>query len=41
AAGAAGAARALEILRGEMERTLGLIGCARMDEVDARYVGRG
>jgi (S)-mandelate dehydrogenase len=41
AAGAPGAARALEILRSEMERTLGLIGCARMAEVDARYVGRG
>lgn len=41
AAGAPGAARALEILRSEMERTLGLIGCARMAEVDARFVGRG
>ena len=41
AAGAPGAARALEILRSEMERTLGLIGCARMVEVDARFVGRG
>jgi (S)-mandelate dehydrogenase len=41
AAGAVGAARALEILRSEMERTLGLIGCARMVEVDARFVGRG
>ena len=35
------AARALEIVRSEMERTLGLIGCARMAEVDARFVGRG
>ena len=41
AAGAPGAARALEIVRSEMERTLGLIGCARMAEVDARFVGRG
>lgn len=41
AAGAPGAARALEILRSEMERTLGLIGCARMVEVEARFVGRG
>lgn len=41
AAGAPGAASALEILRSEMERTLGLIGCARMAEVDARFVGRG
>lgn len=40
AAGGAGAARALEILRSEMERTLGLIGCAQMSAVDARYVGR-
>ena len=32
---------AVEILRSEMERTLGLIGCARMAEVDARFVGRG
>lgn len=41
AAGAAGAARALEILHSEMERTLGLIGCVRMAEVDDRFVGRG
>jgi (S)-mandelate dehydrogenase len=41
AARAAGAARAMEILRSEMVRTLGLIGCARMDAVDARFVGRG
>ena len=41
AAGAAGTARALEILRAEMERTLGLIGCARMDAVDAAYLDQG
>ena len=41
AAGSAGAAWGLDILRSEMERTLGLIGCARMREVDARFVGRG
>ncbi|MDG3064300.1 alpha-hydroxy acid oxidase [Thauera mechernichensis] len=41
AAGHGGAARAVEILRSEMARTLGLIGCAQMREVDGRYVGRG
>ena len=38
AAGHAGAARAVEILRSEMERTLGLIGCAQMREVDGCFV---
>jgi (S)-mandelate dehydrogenase len=41
AAGALGAVRALEILRSEMARTLGLIGCAQMRAVDGRFVGRG
>ncbi len=38
AGGRAGAARAIEILRSEMERTLGLIGCPRMRNVAAEVV---
>ena len=39
AAGGPGAGRALEILRAEMARTLGLIGCPQMAAVDTRFVG--
>ncbi|MBS0551310.1 MAG: alpha-hydroxy-acid oxidizing protein, partial [Proteobacteria bacterium] len=38
AGGRAGATRAIEILRSEMERTLGLIGCPRMRDVTAEFV---
>lgn len=38
AGGRVGAARALEILRGEMDRTLGLLGCCSLDEVDGERV---
>ncbi|MFC5770199.1 alpha-hydroxy acid oxidase [Thauera sinica] len=40
AAGKAGAARAIGILRSEMERTLGLIGCPAMADVTAEWVRR-
>lgn len=35
AGGRAGAGRALDILRSEMDRTLGLLGCSKLDEVGA------
>ena len=38
AAGQAGVARALEILRTDMERTLKLLGCASIDALDGSYV---
>jgi len=38
AAGGAGVARALEILRADMERTLKLLGCASITELDRSFV---
>jgi L-lactate dehydrogenase (cytochrome) len=38
AAGHAGVARALEILREDVERTLRLLGCASVAQLDASYV---
>ena len=38
AAGEAGVARALEILRADLERTLKLLGCASVAELDRSYV---
>jgi isopentenyl diphosphate isomerase/L-lactate dehydrogenase-like FMN-dependent dehydrogenase len=38
AAGQAGVARALEILRTDVERTLKLLGCASIDTLDSSYV---
>ena len=38
AAGQAGVARALEILRTDVERTLKLLGCASIDALDSSYV---
>jgi len=38
AAGEAGVTRALEILRADMERTLKLLGCASVNELDRSYV---
>lgn len=38
AAGGAGVARALDILRGDMERTLKLLGCASITELDRSFV---
>ena len=38
AAGQAGVARALEILRTDVERTLKLLGCASIDSLDGSYV---
>jgi isopentenyl diphosphate isomerase/L-lactate dehydrogenase-like FMN-dependent dehydrogenase len=39
AAGGAGVARAIEILRGDLVRTLKLLGCASSAELDRSYVG--
>ncbi|HEX7041023.1 MAG TPA: alpha-hydroxy acid oxidase [Trueperaceae bacterium] len=39
AAGRAGVAKALEILRSELERTLRLLGCPSVAELDASYLG--
>jgi L-lactate dehydrogenase (cytochrome) len=36
--GAPGVARVLALLRGELERTLGLLGCAHVDELDRGHV---
>jgi L-lactate dehydrogenase (cytochrome) len=38
AAGAPGVARALEILRADLVRTLGLLGCASVAALDRSYV---
>jgi len=38
AAGGAGDARAIEILRSDLVRTLKLLGCASVVELDATYV---
>jgi isopentenyl diphosphate isomerase/L-lactate dehydrogenase-like FMN-dependent dehydrogenase len=38
AAGQAGVARAVEILRGDMERTLRLLGCPSVAALDRSYV---
>src|SRR2546421_2411339 len=38
AAGEAGVARALEILKGDVERTLRLLGCSAIAELDSSYV---
>jgi len=38
AAGQAGAARALDILREEIDITLGLIGCPRFDDLGADFL---
>ena len=38
AAGEAGVARAIEILRDEADVTLALLGSARMDELDSRFL---
>jgi L-lactate dehydrogenase (cytochrome) len=38
AAGEAGVTRALEILRADMERTLALLGCESIAELDSSYV---
>jgi L-lactate dehydrogenase (cytochrome) len=38
AAGTAGVARALEILRADMERTLRLLGCASVESLDRSYL---
>jgi L-lactate dehydrogenase (cytochrome) len=38
AAGGAGVARAIEILRGDVVRTLKLLGCARVDTLDRSFV---
>lgn len=38
AAGQAGVGRVLEILRNDMERTLKLLGCRAVAELDASYV---
>ena len=38
AAGPAGVARAIEILRTEIERTLKLLGCSSMSALDRSYV---
>ena len=40
AGGEAGARRALEILRGELERDMALIGAARLADLDASMVRR-
>jgi isopentenyl diphosphate isomerase/L-lactate dehydrogenase-like FMN-dependent dehydrogenase len=39
AAGEAGVARAIEILRADFERTLRLLGCASVAELNASYIG--
>jgi isopentenyl diphosphate isomerase/L-lactate dehydrogenase-like FMN-dependent dehydrogenase len=41
AAGEAGVARALEILRVDMERTLKLLGCPSIDALDRSYLDAG
>jgi isopentenyl diphosphate isomerase/L-lactate dehydrogenase-like FMN-dependent dehydrogenase len=38
AAGEAGVTRALEILRADMERTLALLGCESVEELNSSYV---
>jgi len=38
AAGGAGVARAIEILRSDLVRTLKLLGCASVAELDGTYV---
>jgi L-lactate dehydrogenase (cytochrome) len=38
AAGAEGVARALEILRTDLQRTLRLLGCASVQQLDPSYV---
>jgi isopentenyl diphosphate isomerase/L-lactate dehydrogenase-like FMN-dependent dehydrogenase len=38
AAGEAGVARALEILRADVERTLKLLGCSSLQDLDRSYV---
>ncbi len=38
AAGEAGAARAIEILRDEMDRTLGILGCSRIGDLERDHV---
>jgi L-lactate dehydrogenase (cytochrome) len=38
AAGEAGVRRAIEILRTDLERTLHLLGCPSLDELDRSYV---
>jgi (S)-mandelate dehydrogenase len=38
AGGKAGVARAIEILKTEIDRVLGLIGCVNIDELDSRYI---
>ncbi|MEP6962965.1 MAG: alpha-hydroxy-acid oxidizing protein, partial [Acidobacteriota bacterium] len=38
AAGGAGVTRAIEILKADLERTLTLLGCASVRELDASYV---
>ena len=38
AGGAAGATRAVTILKSEVDRVIGLLGCRSMDDVDGRYV---
>ena len=41
ASGQAGAARALEILNGEVDRVLGLLGCPDIDELDRDFLHNG
>jgi L-lactate dehydrogenase (cytochrome) len=38
AAGEAGVTRALDILRADMERTMKLLGCASISDLDRSYV---
>jgi (S)-mandelate dehydrogenase len=38
AGGKGGVARAIEILKSEIDRVLGLLGCAEVGELDARYI---
>ena len=38
AAGEAGVARAIEILRADLDRTLKLLGCASVQDLDRSYV---
>jgi len=40
AAGQAGVARALEILRADVDRTMRLLGCSSVASLDATYLNR-
>jgi len=41
AAGQAGVARAIEILKADVERTIRLLGCRSVKELDESYLERG